>query len=67
MLTTFWHGFYDNHPTGDGPRGIPLDKYRENVLEMVTRAQKVHARVVILSTTVIHEELDGAENEKTVS
>jgi lysophospholipase L1-like esterase len=62
-----WHGFYDNHPLGDGPRGIPLDKYRANVEEMVARAQTQHARVVILSTTVIHEELDGPENVKTLS
>jgi acyl-CoA thioesterase-1 len=61
-----WHGFYDNHPLGDGPRGIPVDKYRANVEEMVARAQKEHAHVVILSTTVIHEELDGPENVKTV-
>ncbi len=61
-----WHGFYDNHPLGDGPRGIPLDKYRANVEEMVERVQK-HARVVILSTTVIHEELDGPENVKAVA
>jgi lysophospholipase L1-like esterase len=61
-----WHGFYDNHPQGDGPRGIALDKYRANVEEMVVRAQK-HARVVILSTTVIHEELDGPENMKAVA
>jgi lysophospholipase L1-like esterase len=61
-----WHGFYDNHPLGDGPRGIPLNTYRANVEEMVNRAQKEHARVVILSTTVIHEELDGPENVKAV-
>lgn len=62
-----WHGFYDNHPQGDGPRGVPLDKYRANVEDMVTRAIKQHARVVILSTTVIHEELDRPENAKLVS
>lgn len=61
-----WHGFYDNHPLGDGPRGIPLDTYRANVDEMVVRAQKEHAKVVILSTTVIHEDLDGPENATLV-
>lgn len=61
-----WHGFYDNHPLGDGPRGIPLEKYRANVEEMVNMAESAHARVVILSTTVIHEELDGPENAKAV-
>ncbi len=62
-----WHGFYDNHPAGDGPRGIPLDTYRANVDEMVTWAQKQGAKVVILSTTVIKEELDSPENAKLVS
>jgi len=62
-----WHGFYDNHPLGDGPRGIPLEKYRSNVEEMVVTAQKQHAHVAILSTTLIHEDLDGPENKKTVS
>src|SRR5579862_8958042 len=36
-----WHGFYDNHPLGDGPRGVPLDLYRKNVEEMVTRAEAI--------------------------
>nr|CAA9273290.1 hypothetical protein AVDCRST_MAG63-3118 [uncultured Armatimonadetes bacterium] len=59
-----WHGFYDNHPLGDGPRGVPLGAYRRNVEEMVTRARAAGARVVILSTTVIHEDLGNRENRK---
>ncbi len=59
-----WHGFYDNHPLGDGPRGVPLEKYKQLVEEMVVNAQKAHAKVVLLSTTVIHEELDSPENMK---
>ena len=61
-----WHGFYDNHPAGDGPRGIPLDKYRANVEEMITWAQKQGAKVVVLSTTVIKEDLNSPENAKLV-
>lgn len=62
-----WHGFYDNHPLGDGPRGIPLEKYRENVEAMVAMAEKANAKIVMLSTTVIHEELDSPENQKLLS
>src|SRR2546423_1108415 len=61
-----WHGFYDNHPLGDGPKGIPLPDYRRNVEEMVTRAQAAGIRVVVLSTTVIHEDLQNRENAKLV-
>lgn len=59
-----WHGFYDNHPKGDGPRGIPLEDYRRNVEAMVDQAQKIGAKVVILSATPIYETQDGPENRK---
>jgi lysophospholipase L1-like esterase len=59
-----WHGFMDNHPAGDGPRGIPLKDYRTNVEAMIDGAEKAGARVVILSATVIRETLDGPENRK---
>ena len=58
-----WHGFYDNHPDGDGPRGIPLVEYRQHVEDMIVQAEKSGAKVVVLSTTVIHEE-DNRENAK---
>jgi acyl-CoA thioesterase-1 len=59
-----WHGFYDGHPLGDGPGGVPLKEYRKNVEEMVAKAKAANIRVVILSTTVIHEELSNRENAK---
>ena len=59
-----WHGFYDNHPLGDGPNGIPLLAYRKNVEAMITLAQASGAKVVVLSTTVIHEDLKSPENAK---
>ncbi len=59
-----WHGFYDNHPAGDGPRGVPLLQYREKILEMVEAAKALHARVALISPTVIHENLEGLENAK---
>jgi len=61
-----WHGFYDNHPMGDGPRGVPLADYRKNVEEMVQRGKAAGARIVILSTTVIEEDLQNRENAKLV-
>ena len=59
-----WHGFYDGHPKGDGPRGIKLEDYRSNVDQMITRAQAIGAKVVVLSTTVIYENLKSPENRK---
>jgi len=61
-----WHGFYDNHLTGDGPNGIPLPEYRKNVEAMVAKAKAANVKVVILSTTVIHEDLGNLENAKLV-
>jgi acyl-CoA thioesterase I len=62
-----WHGFYDNHPLGDGPAGVPLPEYRKNVEAMVAKAKAANVKVVILSTTVIHEDLSNRENAKLVS
>ncbi len=59
-----WHGFYDNHPMGDGPRAVPLEEYRKLVEKMVTQAEKQGIRVVMLSTTVIYEDLSNRENAK---
>jgi acyl-CoA thioesterase I len=61
-----WHGFYDNHPLGDGPRGVPLSDYRANVEQMMERASAAGVRVALLSTTVIHEDLANRENAKLV-
>lgn len=59
-----WHGFYDNHPMGDGPRGVPLDQYKKLVDSMVTQAQAAGIKVVMLSATVIEEDLGNRENAK---
>jgi len=60
-----WHGYFDNHPLGDGPRGVKLEDYRQNVEQMIRRAQSSGIRVVILSTTVIHEDLKDPMNIKS--
>ncbi|AIE87282.1 hypothetical protein OP10G_3914 [Fimbriimonas ginsengisoli Gsoil 348] len=62
-----WHGFYDNHPMGDGPKGIPLEDYKRNVDEMVTKAQAIGSRVVILSATPIYEDFGNRENAKAAA
>ena len=59
-----WHGFYDNHPAGDGPRGVPLAVYREKLLQMVDAAKAANAKVLMVSPTLIHEDLTGPENAK---
>jgi acyl-CoA thioesterase I len=59
-----WHGFYDNHPQGDGPRGVPLATYKDKVIDMVRRAQQQNARVALFTCTVIKENLDSPENQK---
>jgi acyl-CoA thioesterase-1 len=59
-----WHGFYDNHPAGDGPRGVALPLYREKLLEMVNAAKAAKAKVALVSPTLIYENLSGPENAK---
>lgn len=59
-----WHGFYDNNPDGNGPRGIPLPEYRKNLEMMIGKAKEAKARVVLLASTMIYENLDGRENHK---
>ncbi len=61
-----WHGFYEGHPLGDGPQGVSLKDYRQNVEAMVAKAKAANVRVVVLSTTVIHEDLGNRENAKLV-
>lgn len=57
-----WHGFDDAHPKGGGPNGVPLSLYRTNVETMVRTAQKAGIVVVILSPTVIGEDLNDRRN-----
>lgn len=59
-----WHGFMDNHPKGDGPRGIKLEDFKSNLESMVGQAQAAGIKVVILSTTVIFEDRNSPENKK---
>ncbi len=57
-----WHGFNAQHPQGGGPGGVTLDVYRANVEKMVGQAQAQGIVVVLLSPTVIGEDLNDPRN-----
>jgi lysophospholipase L1-like esterase len=67
-INDVWHGFKSwepprEHPEGDGPNGVPLEVYAENVERMVaTLRETTEAQVVLLSPTVIGEDVDNPEN-----
>ena len=62
-----WHGFYDGHTKGDGPLGIPIWNYRQNVLKMIESAQINKSRAILMLTTPIGEDLTNAENTKATA
>ena len=47
-----------------GANGVPLDKYKENIAQIVEKCAAAGVKPVILTATVIHEELDSPENQK---
>ena len=57
-----WHGFNAQYPQGGGPGGVTLPVYRANVAKMVTQAQAQGIVVVLLSPTVIGEDLNDPRN-----
>jgi len=64
-----WHAFRDfragvDHPRGDLPNGVPLEVYRQKVEAMVRAARQAGIRVVLLSPTLIHEDLLRPENAR---
>ena len=61
-----WHGFNAQYPQGGGPNGVALDVYRANVEKMVTEAQSQGIVVVLLSPTVIGEDLNDPRNAMAV-
>ncbi len=67
-----WHAFRDfannrNYPDGSLPNGVPLDAYKRNVETMISMAQAANVRVVILSCTLIYEDLNSPENARLAS
>ncbi len=57
-----WHGFNAQSPQGGGPGGVTLPVYRANVEQMVAQAQAQGVTVVLLSPTVIGEDLNDPRN-----
>lgn len=47
-----------------GDKGVPLEDYKKNITEIVTKAQAAGVKVVILTSTMIREDQTNAENQK---
>ncbi len=64
-----WHDFRTPQwtarvPTGDSGRGVKLPIYNKEVEAMVAEAQAAGTRVIILSPTLVYEDLNCAENKR---
>jgi lysophospholipase L1-like esterase len=47
-----------------GVKGVPLEEYKKNIREIVDKCAEAKVKVVILTATVIKEQLDNADNQK---
>jgi lysophospholipase L1-like esterase len=47
-----------------GAKGVPLEDYKKNIREIVDKCAAANVKVVILTATVIKEQLDSPENQK---
>lgn len=47
-----------------GSKGVPLDQYKANITAIIDQCQAAGVKVVILTATVIGEELDNDNNKK---
>jgi lysophospholipase L1-like esterase len=47
-----------------GAKGVPLEEYKKNIREIVDKCAAANVKVVILTATVIKEQLDSPENQK---
>src|SRR4051812_11752190 len=47
-----------------GAKVVPLEDYKKNITEIVDKARAADVKVVMLTATVIHENLDSPENQK---
>ena len=64
-----WHDFMTpewSHrtPNGDSGAGVKLPVYIQEVEAMVTEAQAAGAKMMLVSPTLIYENLDSAENKR---
>jgi lysophospholipase L1-like esterase len=49
-----------------GEKGVPLDKYKENITAIVDRAQAAGIKVMLLTATVIGEDVGNDNNKKLI-
>lgn len=47
-----------------GAKGVPLEDYKKNIREIVDKCAAADVKVVILTATVIKEDLEGPDNQK---
>lgn len=47
-----------------GKNGVPLDAYKKNITQIVEKAQAAGVKVMLLTATVIGEDLDNENNKK---
>ena len=47
-----------------GAKGVPLDKYKENMTAIVDKAQAAGIKVMLLTSTMIREDVKNPENQK---
>lgn len=59
-INDVWHAFYDSNPE---TTQVPLPLYRDQLSQMVQEAHSAGISVVLLSPTVIYENLTGPENQ----
>jgi lysophospholipase L1-like esterase len=48
-------------------RGVPLDQYKTNIRQIVDQAQAAGIKVVLLTSTMIHEDQPNDDNQKLVA
>lgn len=49
-----------------GVNGVPLEEYKKNITQIVEKAQAAHIKVVILTSTLIGEDVNNAANAQAV-
>lgn len=50
-----------------GANGVPLEAYKTNIAEIVRKAQDAGVKVMILTSTMIHEDQKNPQNQKLIA
>jgi len=50
-----------------GAKGVPLDKYKENITKIIEQCQAANIKVMILTSTMIGEDQPNPNNQKLVA